>query len=71
MLFMKVVDTTTGAMGNDMTEGVATGVTGATADTEVVAAVVAAADTLVATEILGKGGSLPLGYVCCALNILK
>lgn len=49
-----MVDTTTGAMGSDMT-AVATEVTGATADTEVEAAAVAAAeDTPVATGILGK-----------------
>lgn len=70
ILFMQV--DMTGAMGTgDMTEGVAgaTGETGATADTEVeaAAAVAAAADTLVATEILGKGQSLILSFVCCAL----
>lgn len=68
-LFIKVVDTT-GAMGTGaMTEGVAvaTEVTGATADTEVAAAVAAAAeDTLAATEILGKEINWNLSFVCCA-----
>lgn len=68
IFFMQVVDTTKGAMGSVTTEGVATGATGPTADTEVAAAAVAAAeDTLVATEILGKWQSLNLSFACCAL----
>lgn len=71
LFLMEVVDTTgPGATGSDTTE-VVTGVTEATADTEVAVEVAAAEDTLATTETLGKWQGSNLCVVCCALLVLS